>query len=107
METNVKIAWQYKDNGMFALLWGDTAVLTGYAKAYHVDGRGIDTRTAVLKKQEKTHEERGQILTFHAENGLCLTQRLAFSDDGTPMVSCALSAQDGQPVETNRLHCIH
>ena len=27
METNVKIAWQYKDNGMFALLWGDTAAI--------------------------------------------------------------------------------
>ncbi len=103
MERNVRITWQYKDNGTFALLWGDTAVLTGYAKAYHVDGRGIDTRTAVLKRQEMTHGERGQVLTFHAENGLCLTQRLSFSDDGTPMVSCALSAQDGQPVETNRL----
>ena len=80
MERNVRITWQYKDNGTFALLWGDTAVLTGYAKAYHVDGRGIDTRTAVLKRQEMTHGERGQVLTFHAENGLCLTQRLSFSD---------------------------
>lgn len=32
MERNVRITWQYKDNGTFALLWGDTAVLTGYAK---------------------------------------------------------------------------
>lgn len=103
METNVKITWQYQNNGMFALLWGDIAVLTGYAKAYHVDGRVVDTRTAVLKKQEMTHDERGQILTFCAENGLCLTQRLAFSDGGAPVVSCALSAQEGQPVETNRL----
>lgn len=59
METNVKITWQYQNNGMFALLWGDIAVLTGYAKAYHVDGRVVDTRTAVLKKQEMTHDERG------------------------------------------------
>lgn len=103
VENDVRIAWQYQENGTFALLWGDVAVLSGYARAYHVDGRVIDTRTAVLKKQEMTHEERGQVLTFAAENGLCLTQRLAFADGGTPVVSCALSQQNGQAVETNRL----
>lgn len=102
-ETSAIVKWQYKKDGVFELSWGDIVVLSAYARAYHVDGRMIDTRTAVLKKQEMTSDEKGQTLIFEAENGLILTEYLMVSESGAPMVSCSLSQQDGQEVETNRL----
>lgn len=102
-KSDTTVKWQYKQDGVFALLWGDMVVLSGYARAYHVDGRMIDTRTAVLKKREETADEKGEILTFEAENGLRLNEYLMLSESGVPVVSCSLSQQDGQEVETNRL----
>ncbi len=103
IEADTIIKWQYKKDGIFELLWGDLIVLSAYAKAYHVDGRMIDTRTAILKKREGTSDEKGQILMFEAENGLSLTEYLMISESGAPVVSCSLSQEDGQEVETNRL----
>ena len=101
-ETSAIVKWQYKKDGVFELSWGDIVVLSAYARAYHVDGRMIDTRTAVLKKQEMTSDEKGQTLIFEAENGLILTEYLMVSESGAPMVSCSLSQQDGQEVEIGR-----
>ncbi len=102
-QMGVIVKWQYKKDGVFELLWGDIVVLSAYAKAYHVDGRMIDTRTAVLKKKEAVSRERGQILTFEAENGLLLIENLLISEPGVPMASCCLSQKDGKEVETNCL----
>lgn len=101
--TDAAVKWQCKKDGIFELLWDDVVVLSAYAKAYHVDGRAIDTRTAMLKKKELAQDGKEQVFVFGAENGLCLTERLVISESGAPVVSCSLSQEDGQEVETNRL----
>lgn len=60
IDTNVK--WQYKKDGVFELLWGDIVVLSAYAKAFHADGRMIDTRTSVLKRKRKFRRKRDRSL---------------------------------------------
>lgn len=103
IKTDAVIRWQYKKDGIFELMWGNAVVLSGYAKACHTDGREVDTRRAILKKKEEHPSGEGQVLTFCAENGLCLTEYLTFSETGTPLVSCSLSEESGREVETNCL----
>ena len=100
-----KITWNYSKDGFWELNWEGVSLFKAYAMAYHVDGRCIDTRNAVLEKEEKTQGEDGTVLllTFYSENGLCLQEKLSISGDGVPEASCGLSAEDGSEVETRRL----
>lgn len=95
--------WLYNEEGIFKLICDDKEVLSAYAKASHADGRTIDTRTAVLVKKTISADENEQFFFFEDGNGLCLTEKLAVSGTGVPVVSCSLSQKDGQEVETNCL----
>ena len=97
--------WRYDGGGFFTLHWEGGTLLKAYATAYHTDGRFIDTRSAVLEKEEKSEGEDGStlLLTFCDENGLCLQEKLTISRDGVPVASCCLSQKDGDAVETRRL----
>lgn len=46
--------WRYDGSGFFTLHWEGGTLLKAYATAYHTDGRFIDTRSAVLEKEEKS-----------------------------------------------------
>ena len=65
--------WRYDGSGFFTLHWEGGTLLKAYAAAYHTDGRFIDTRSAVLEKEQKSEGEDGStlLLTFCDENGLC------------------------------------
>lgn len=97
------IKWQVSKEGLFELCWDGTAVLRAHARAFHTDGRKIDTRTAVLKKEEVTEDGRRVSLLFAAENGLCLTEVLEISSGGVPTAYCSLSDESGAEVESRRL----
>ena len=97
--------WRYDGSWFFTLHWEGGTLLKAYAAAYHTDGRFIDTRSAVLEKEEKSEgeDESTLLLTFFDENGLCLQEKLTISGDGVPEASCCLSQKDGDAVETRRL----
>ena len=92
--------WTCDEKGVFSLHCGEILLFRGYAQAYHVDKRRIDTRFSSFLGKEETSE--GMILTYQADNGLVLRETLTVSD-GVPAAKCALSDADGSEVETRRL----
>lgn len=98
----MNIRWQLTKEGLFELCWEGTPVLRAHAQAFHADGRKIDTRFSVLKKEEMMENGRGLVLTYAADNGLCLTETLEVSGK-IPTAFCSLSAENGDAVESRRL----
>lgn len=96
------IRWQLTKEGLFELCWDGTPVLRAHAQGFHTDGRRIDTRFALLKKEEMLENGRGLVLTYAAENGLCLTETLEVSE-GIPTAFCSLSDESMAEVESRRL----
>ena len=87
--------WTCDEKGVFSLHCGEILLFRGYAQAYHVDKRRIDTRFSSFLGKEETSE--GMILTYQADNGLVLRETLTVSD-GVPAAKCALSDADGSEV---------
>ncbi len=96
--------WKVLEPGMFgnmfALMEGDDIIFRGYAEAYHMDGRMIETRYSELKD---CREENGcTVLTYTNGTGLVLTEYLYYMD-GQPVAKCTLSDESGAEVESNKL----
>lgn len=100
MAKEQKIYWKICEDGHFELIWEGRAVLGAHARAYHTDGRMIDTQKAALK--EKNARADGWDLIFAAENGLVLREELRVEEQKIPTARCILS-EPGKEVETSRL----
>ncbi len=92
--------WKIREHGRFTLEDDERLILQGSARAYHADGRCVDSRLSVLKSCEEI--EGGYALTFEAKNGLQLTEWLT-ADGDKAYAKCALSAADGSEVESRKL----
>lgn len=93
--------WKYGENGSFSLYMDEVLIMSAHARGYHVDGRVIDTKSASLVNMKESEKE--LILTFAADNGLCLTEYLYVDEKQIPGACCSLSGQTGEIVHTNKL----
>lgn len=98
----MEIRWRLTKEGQFELWQDMNPVLCAHAEAVHADGRKIDTRFAVLKKEEMTENGSGLVLTYEAENGLCLEETLEVSE-GIPTAFCSLFEENQNEVESRLL----
>lgn len=98
----MEIRWRLTKEGEFELWQDERPVLRAHAEAAHADGRRIDTRSAVLKKEEMTEDGSGLVLTYKAENGLCLEETLEVSGE-IPTAFCSLFEENKNEVESRLL----
>ncbi len=99
-EGGQKMFWKIQENGRFTLENEDKIILQGSARAFHADGRYVDSRSAKLAEIEE--KEGSLTLRYVSANGLVLTEYL-WAEKEAAYACCALSSTDGSEVECGKL----